>query len=192
MGGLVRVGNVSSPVSLADAKDFARVTYSNEDALIISLCLASTEFAEAFLGRSILNTEWQYFADEFVDEIEIPMPWSSVSKIEYVDSAGETQELSADVWQANCFEPTPKIKLKKNQSWPSIDSSVYNPITITGISGFGETSADVPANILTAIKIQMNTAFNQRESMSIGLEVWELPKPAGVLYLLYPYKAFTT
>lgn len=188
MSRLIHTGATAAVITTDEAKAYARVDYADEDTLFDSLIVAATERAELFLGRSLINSVWKFYLAEFLDEIVIPMPWSSVDQIDYLDTDGAGQTLSTSIYQVNLLGLDCRITTKPNQSWPSIQEGVYNPITITGKSGFGDDSDSVPDSIKTAVKIMVNTAFNQRESISIGVNANSLPMPATVEAMLNPFK----
>src|SRR5690349_8146996 len=55
----------SEPVSLADAKLFARITTTAEDALTTSLITAARQRCEDWRGFSFVTQTWDYFFDRF-------------------------------------------------------------------------------------------------------------------------------
>ena len=55
----------SEPVSLADAKLFARITTSAEDALVTTLITAARQRCENWRGFSFVTQTWDFFFDRF-------------------------------------------------------------------------------------------------------------------------------
>lgn len=55
----------SEPVSLAEAKLFARITVADEDALTMALIVAARKRCEDWRGQSFVTQTWDFFLDSF-------------------------------------------------------------------------------------------------------------------------------
>jgi uncharacterized phiE125 gp8 family phage protein len=75
------------PVDLATAKNFLRVTTSNDDVLIQTLVQAATAVVEAFTGRSIATKTYRqsldsfpYYTDSMVSQMAYPPSYYSLPR----------------------------------------------------------------------------------------------------------------
>lgn len=87
----------SEPVSVADAKSFARITSTTEDTLIGELITSARIKAEKVLGRSLAAHSFQVEVTEHEGDIELPYPpTATVTKVEYRDTSNDWWELTLD------------------------------------------------------------------------------------------------
>jgi hypothetical protein len=82
---VVQNGPITEPVTLDEAKNFLRVTVSNDDLLIAALITAARETVEAFTGRSVANKTYRqsldafpYFVDSMVSQLAYPPAYYSL------------------------------------------------------------------------------------------------------------------
>lgn len=75
------------PVELADAKNYLKVEYADDDSLIQSLIAAATELVEAFTGRSLINKgyvqtldSFPYFTDTVMSQMAYPPSYYSLPR----------------------------------------------------------------------------------------------------------------
>src|SRR5262249_25595806 len=134
--GLVQsVAPASEPLTLADAKQWARVETTDDDALITSLIVMAREYAETITQRQLLQATWVMTIDRFPGgdpgwgrwwpwgsacTIRLPgPPLQSVSSINYIDTQGNTQtvNLSTDVIIDTQRDP-PRLLPAWGKVWP--------------------------------------------------------------------------
>ena len=83
-------------ISLQEAKDYARVKSSTEDALIAQLIIAARQKAEQVLGRSLVIHSYMQEVTQHDGEIELLYPpIGTISKVEYFDGSA-WNELTLD------------------------------------------------------------------------------------------------
>lgn len=185
-------------VSMSDIYDHLRVDVSGsppepEDAATIT---TYRDAAEAYfdgpggvLGRALVTQTWRLDLDGFpcggryvpgrgmVDEraIKIPLPpLQTVSSITYVDTNGDTQTLATSVYQVVNRQRQPSMIVEAyGQSWPST-RNVPDSVSVTFVAGYGA-AADVPADIVDAIKILVHDMDRQRGSLVIGKSTSQTP-----------------
>lgn len=164
------------PITLDEAKRHLVVDHDDDDDLIEEYIAAATDEAERFLGRALIDQAWDYFLDEFEDEIELPKsPLIEVVGVFYKDAAGDEQEFEAFSVDLS----SGKIYLPTGGSWPTA-SSVPSAVRIRFRSGYLDTGvsppvANVPAAIKHAIKIGVGDFYQSREPVVIGQSVSHLP-----------------
>jgi uncharacterized phiE125 gp8 family phage protein len=99
---------------------------------------------------------WKQTSFPGSDIWELPdiRPVSSISGITYIDTAGDSQTLSASVYGLQADAVTPYIGLKYQQSWPTLRSDL-NGITVTLVAGYS-TIAAVPQRVKQAVLLQLH------------------------------------
>lgn len=71
----LKLGTVATePITLAEARTYLKVDYTDEDTLISMLISGVREQVEAFTGLGIVARTIEYFDDEIADEITLPYP----------------------------------------------------------------------------------------------------------------------
>jgi len=107
-----------SPLSVADAKTYLKVTTTADDTLITSLVDVVTQYGEKYTGREFRANAWKLTIDDFADRIEIcKNPVASITSIKYTVSGVLTDILSS-VYYLKKTTQAALILLKENQSWP--------------------------------------------------------------------------
>ena len=67
-------GNITEPITLAEAKAYLKVGYDNDDDIITSMITATREHVEAFTHRSLVAKTIEMFLSYVPDEIALPYP----------------------------------------------------------------------------------------------------------------------
>lgn len=184
----VTVAPTVEPVTLEEAKLHLRVDDDNttEDDLIESLITVAREHAEAFTNRAFLQQTLRMKMDEFPCVIQLPRPQLiSVSSIQYVDTAGVTQTLSASLYRVDSDSDPARITPAYGQSWPSTQD-ITGAVTVTYVAGYGAAATAVPTGIRQAILMLIGTLYENREDIIAGVSAMELPLTSRVL--LQPYR----
>lgn len=171
---LTTYGN-AEPVTLAEAKDYARIDGSSEDTLITSLIKMARIHCESYIGKCIVLKSVEI--NSFTFPYQFQMPYgpltniANISKCVTIDQNGVETPLTYQV-NAGLF---PKLFIIGGaQSYKF--KLVYN-------AGFGE----VPEDIKLAIKMLVNTLYERREDFS---DLQAIESPLGVKALLMPYKTY--
>lgn len=179
------------PVTLAEAKTFLRVTGSDEDALITSLITASTRKVENYINRFLITQTWDVVMDHIpllqrdsrdypgredwwdgvrelpVSEVRkepdfIILPRGPIQSIEgfttyNIDDTGTAfTDFNVDI-----ASDSARVYLKNGKFWPT-NLRDRNAIEISVKYGYGDDEADVPSDIITAIKILLSKLYEDR------------------------------
>jgi len=188
MGLSLVTGPASEPLSTSEAKSHLRVDISDDDTLIDEYVAAARKYAEGMTRRAFVAQTWDYTLDGFpVDGIKLPIqPVTSVTYIQYVDSAGATQTFtegtSPDVTKYDVFTDRPRtlITPKYNLVWPA--TRVHpGVVTVRFIAGY----TTFPDDLKQAIRLMVGHQYENREALVIGVSVATLP--IGVQSFLSPY-----
>jgi uncharacterized phiE125 gp8 family phage protein len=163
------------PVSIPQAKQWAVIEHSQDDAIIGGLITAARMDVENWLSRAFITQTWVLYMDNFYWEYELRKPpVQSVTSIMYIDVNGITQALDPSIYAVdNLTEPT-RIRPAWNMVWPVTRTFIENPIWTTFICGYGSTAASVPYPIQQAICELVTFRYRNREPLSLG------PDPAKV------------
>ncbi len=176
----------SEPVTLTEAKDFCRVTHSDDDDFIDAIIKASRERVEAIIQRKILTTVLKYTLDKFPFSGFV-LPGGVVQEVNtftYLDRDGASQTVSASIYDLQ-INKTPAIIVRKaGYSWPSVYEN-GNAVIVNYDAGWASVNS-VPQDILIAIKSLILFYYRNRELYTTEA----IKMPSFVDTLLFPYKVF--
>ena len=157
------------PVTLDEAKSYYRVIGTDEDADITRSITAATEKAEQITNRQLKTATYEGYLDCFASSVKLPKPpFSSITKVEYIDVDGVTQ-LFTDFYVDNVEEPS----VLYFRTTPSdVRTDEVNNVIITFICGYDTT----PSAIQSWMLVYGLTLFENRENLVIGTIVSDDPK----------------
>ena len=189
MGFRVATKPTLEPVTLAEAKLYARIDGDGDDELIVGLLTAAREHVETKLRRQIMPATLEYTLDQFpiariteesplkpwmdlpgrrtvyqrTNGIRLPRPpLQSVTSITYVDPNGATQTLSSTVYMVDKTNEPGVVMLAYNNLWP-ICRAQPQAVTITyaaGYPGTSDTTDDMKrAAVPQAVKLAIKMVF---------------------------------
>jgi uncharacterized phiE125 gp8 family phage protein len=174
---VVTVEPATEPVTLTEAKAQCRVDGSDEDTLITSYVKSSRQLVEEYTGTKLVSQTCVLRCSSFADLCDLPIaPIASVTSVTYLDTAGTEQTLSTDVYEAILTGLEPHIRLKVNQSWPSVRTA-SDAIRVTVTAGY----STVPEPIRHAMLLCISAFFDGRATGDL---------PEGVHSLLSNYRRF--
>ena len=156
------------PVSVSEAKQHLRVDTSDDDSYIAALITAARQWAEEYLDRTLVFTQWVMRLDTFPHEIELPRPPAATSgtatsmTVTYtLNDSQETTTLSASSYRVDRNSTPGVVRNLYGQSWPShlVDQ---NSVSVTWWGGYGAAGSDVPAAIRHAILMHVAHLYERR------------------------------
>jgi hypothetical protein len=168
-------GTVTEPVTLQEAKDYARIDGFTEDTLITSLITMARVHCESYMGKSIVLKT--VTIDSFTFPYQFQMPYgpltneANISKCVTIDQNNVETPLQYRV-NAGLF---PKLFI--------LGGSQSYKFKLVYTAGF----TTVPEDIKLAIKMMVNTLYERREDFS---DLAAIESPLGVKALLMPYKTY--
>lgn len=182
------------PVTLDEAKLFARVDGSIDDELINSMVIAATDDCEALLHRSILPQQWKLTLDTFQCasgplSTQWPVPINAqapgyngpivlqrptvtaIISINYNQATdGALTVLPPSEYQlAASSDYTARVVPAYGKSWPGIRSQP-EAVQIIFTSGYVDV-ASVPENIKLWIKMRIKDIYDNRGAWTLGKNV---------------------
>jgi len=161
-------------VSLSDAKAHLRVDHSDDDDLISSLASAAAGAVEEMAGRPLLTQTWKLTLAEGSGRIRLPKtPVQSVTEIAYYDRDNASQTATLSDFHVISDNDMGFIEPKQSASWPETYSRP-DALSITWTAGYGA-AADVPADLVHAIKMMLGHLYEHREAVVVGQTVTDVP-----------------
>lgn len=163
MGLKIIVPVATEPITLADAKLHLRVDLSTDDDLITALIKAAREQCEHETGRALAPQTLRLSLDKFPDDgIELPMPpVTSVTSIEYVDTAGNPQTLSGSDYYLDDEQEPSWIVPAYGLDWPGTNDEA-NAVVVTYVAGY----TDCPELLRAWMLLRIGDLYRSRESAS--------------------------
>lgn len=184
----VKTAPALEPVTAAEAKLWARITTSSDDAIITSLITAARMLCENITKKAFITTSLYLWLDEFPSDgiIEIPRPpLQSVTSVKYQDTSNVQQTLSASYYGVITASEYGKIQRAYNVSWPAT-LSYPGSVLIEYKAGYGDAASTVPEIIKTAIKVLVAHWYDSREPV---LEGQMVKVPFHVMMMLNSHKS---
>jgi uncharacterized phiE125 gp8 family phage protein len=169
------VAPVTEPITLAEAKEYARIDGSTEDTLITSLIKVARLHCESYMGKAIIRKTVTIDSFSFPYQWQIPYgPLVSASDITKVVTIDQNNVETALNYQVN-IGSFPKIAITSGDQ-----SFKFKMIYVAGFT-------TVPEDIKLAVKMMVNTLYERREDFS---DLQAIPSPLGVKAILMPYKTY--
>ena len=180
----VIAGPAQEPLTLEEAKRFLRITSSAEDDVVAALVAAARKRIERGTELALITQTVEVKLDGFWGScaIELPMPpLQEVVSVQYLDAAGALQTLPADTYKVSTHRRPGRVWLASGKSWPTTKDE-REAVTITFKAGFGDDPADVPPNLIHAMRMLCAHYDRNREAVLAG----EVPQivPEGVESLM--------
>jgi uncharacterized phiE125 gp8 family phage protein len=185
---LTDTGAVTTAISVADFKTFARVFHTQDDTALVDMVLAATQVIENETRRALITRAFTYSLEAFPTDGEITLPrspWIAVSSITYTDAAGATQTLSASAYNAFSVNGIGRVILKASQSWPSTLGDGALDVDVNFTAGYGAAAANIPRALVHACLLQCSHMYDNRASVNIGNIVTEIPMTVRRLIVQY-------
>lgn len=176
MGWRITVEPTSEPVTLDELRTHLRVD-SAFDSELTRLITAARKTVEAYLHRQLINATYAWSFDYWPDYcFEIPVgPLSSVTSIQYYDTAGAQQTWASSNYQVDTTELFGTITLAAGVTYPSLQSEKKNAITVTFVAGYGASASSVPDNIKQAILVLAGHWFENAVPAVTGTIATDIP-----------------
>ena len=163
-------------------------TNTTGDQLLNVLIKSARQYAEQLLGRYLITQTVDLYLDEFPTQAINMRPLQSVTEITYVDTAGDTQTLSAADYIVDSTGSPARITPAYGVSWPSTRDQV-NAVKVRFVAGYGSAST-VPQCVRNWMLMRIKQLYDQRDMINVGNIVTEFPQ-AYVDGLLDPERAWS-
>ena len=177
-------GPALEPLTLGEAKAFLRIDTDAEDALMSALIAAARRVVEAATGRALLAQSWRIVRDAWPPSGVFALPVAPVrallaARVRAAD--GTAQELDLTLLRLVTARTPALVHLDPAQMpqpgarWAGIEIEVS--------AGYGELAADVPEDLIQAVRLVLAHFHEHRDAQGDTVRL-----PATVAALLAPYK----
>lgn len=165
------------PVTVAEARRQCRIADAIDyhDQELRALIAAAREMVENDTGLVCYTGSFtQKFTDWGGGTIELAdlRPVTSITSIAYLDTDGTSQTLATSVYQLETANVKQFIRLKYNQSWPSLRGDT-NGITVTYVAGYASVAA-IPLMVKQAVLLLIGHWFEHKGLVTVGTIAPEL------------------
>lgn len=160
----VSIAPTSEPITLLQAKKQCELSPSDtaHDDHLTLLIQAAREQWEHDTDSAVMSQTVYVHASSFGGELYLPLsPISSITSIQYYDSANTLQTLSSSIYSLNATEG--EIELKYQQVWPST-AARWDAVKVTYVVGYA-TAAVVPAIAKQAMRLLIGHYFENRDML---------------------------
>lgn len=186
------------PLTSANVKYHLRIeqTDSDYDTTITNLIKAVRQWTENYLNRALMTQTLDYYMDRFPsgDYYMLPRPpLQTISTLQYTDYNGDADTLTEGTEFEKDTDSEPgRIVLNYDYTWPTDTLHPKNPILTRYVAGYSvnspPTADEVPMAIRQAMLMLLTHWFNQRQPISMGVSLTEIPMT--VKSLLAPYRVY--
>ena len=176
-------GPVAEPLTLADAKAFLRIDHTAEDGLLAALITAARQAIESASGRILMAQTWRVTRDAWPVSGLILAPLAPVRAV-----------VAARVFTGTAFAALPLdvFTLRRDRA-PAVigvdlaraprPTRALGGIELDLTLGYGATPADVPADLIQAVRLLTAHLYENRDGTT---GAGRLPEPVEAL--LRPYR----
>lgn len=178
----VTVPPAEEPVTVEEAKEFARITDSAEDAVVERLITVAREKVEAFTQRALLTQtvvqRWDCWP-RWMEMLRAPV--ASVTSLQYIDVNGATQTVSSANYYTDLASEPARLVAIPTYSWPMLQDGRPNAVVLTYVAGHADAD-DVPQGIKIAIMQLVRYSFDEEGGQR------QAAMPEHVRDTLWPYR----
>lgn len=188
-GGVVALDASDSqePITLEEAKKQCNVELPDDDDYILSLITTARQMAEGRLNRTIMRRQLEATFDNWSNGMRLPKPpLVSVDAIEYIGADGVLTTLPTESYVVSHTTEPGRISLAYGASWPTTRQQ-SGAIIVRYTAGY--TPETVPAQIKQWMKLIIGTLYENRETMSAGVQLYDM-SDRFMSWLLQPYMVY--
>jgi uncharacterized phiE125 gp8 family phage protein len=174
---------------VAELKTHSRIEFAEEDTYLGRRILGAREDVESFTRRRLITQTLDEFFDRWPcgDTIRLgASPIQSVSSVKFFDEDDVETLLASTEYVTDLNSTPPRIRLKRDLSWPTTTLREVAGVVVRYIAGYGDDPEDVPERLREAIEYLAATRYENRENYATGTVVAKLPETAEAL--MWPYR----
>ena len=155
------------PVLIADAKVHLRIpsAVTADDTYITALIVVARQWIENYTNRSLITQTWDWTMDSFPRfPVKVPKsPLQSVTNIKYYDTDDTEATWDSDYYAVDIASTPGRIDIAYGCATPSVSLRYMNGVVVRFIAGYGLAAANVPTNVIHAIKVMISHYYEYRE-----------------------------
>jgi uncharacterized phiE125 gp8 family phage protein len=190
MPAILLSGPLDEPVTVDEAKAYLRVETADDDDVIAALIAGARVHVEAQTRRALITQIWRLVRDAWPDDGRIavlPTPFRALTAARVYRLDGTTQSIDPSGFVADMAQ-APAVLSFVSGAPPSPGRAVAG-IELDVEVGYGDTAADVPANLRHAIRLLVAHWYENRGLIAAGGATAVLPET--IQALLAPYRVLS-
>lgn len=153
-------------ITIDEARKHLRMRHEDDDELINRLIKAATEFHENQIGRQLMKATFRWNLCGFSKELLLPRPPAqSVTQIDYVDTAGDTQTLSSSLYQTDFTAEPARVWPAWGEVWPTTRQQL-KAVLVTYIAGYGTDPKLVPQEDASVVLALVERTYRHSSGLS--------------------------
>tara|TARA_Y100000114_G_scaffold61189_1_gene56168 strand:- start:3450 stop:4112 length:663 start_codon:yes stop_codon:yes gene_type:complete len=190
MAGLsVVTAPTTEPLTRTEVKSFLRIDTTDDDTLVDVLIETARQFAEEYMGRTLINTTYKLSLDGFIENqvpikeglytapylsfykqyIELPRPpLVSVTHIKTFDDDNTETTYASTKYHVDTARNPGRIVLKDGETWPT-SLRTANGVEVTYVGGYGATASSVPSPIKVGMRQHITYLYEHRGDVEQNL-----------------------
>lgn len=175
---------VAEPVTLAEAKEFLRVSHDDDDNVIAALIAAARNHIEALTRRCLMAQTWRFVTDAWPQDGRIRLrlgPVRSVAAVRQYDVDGSSLAVDTDRFTIDA----PSDTLAAPPWSLTAPGRAVAGIEIDVVMGFGDSASDVPPLLRQAIRQLAAHWYENRGLIAIGQNVAMMPGSVNAMIASY-------
>lgn len=143
---------------------------TDQDALIDALCASARARIEGYTRRRLLTQTVRLTRDGFGAGFDGPVllpiaPVQSVDQVQFQDGLGAWRTVPPDDYDLQRSREPNQLRPAYGRSWP-VPRVHTDVVTIDLVVGYGDDTADVPADILHTMRLLVAHLYMHREATS--------------------------
>lgn len=154
------------PVSLADAKAHCRVDGDYDEIYLQGLVAAATAHAEKITGLGLISQTWEQWIRPNPSDARLEVGgFVSLTDVSYYDKDDTLQTANLSDFKVILGRDRVSVKPNDGVMWPATairDDAIRLTYTVGG------TAADVPADVVHAIKLLTGHWYENRETVTLA------------------------
>jgi uncharacterized phiE125 gp8 family phage protein len=176
------------PVTLAEAKLWARIDHSAHDEMVSSMLAGAIAHLDGYtgmLGRCIINQTWKQKFHDWSRDLRLPFPdVSTITSVKYFDATNAEQTVSSSLYELLEDERGSFVRMTGDFTDPAIYDERSDAVSVTFVAGYGAAAENVPDAIKAAIKMLVAHWYDQPAAAEQPMT--EIP--FGVTAMISPYR----
>jgi uncharacterized phiE125 gp8 family phage protein len=183
MSAVLLTAPVAEPLSLADARDFLRVSHSDDDAVIAALIAAARGQIEAQTRCALMTQTWRVACDAWPNDGRIRprlAPLRSLAAVRVFDAGGTARPLNA-----SAFVVDTAAGVVAAPAWLPAPGRSLAGIELDLVCGFGDAASDVPELLRHALRTLVAHWYDNRGLVAIGQSIAMMPASVAAMIAAY-------
>lgn len=155
------------PLNLEEVKAHLRLDSDDEHAWLQMTIRAAREKCEEVAGRKLITQVWDVYLDRFPGgDLVLPndlTPVQSVDGVYYTPEDDDEATFASSNYLVDLYGQPPRIRLKRDKSWPADTLDVVNGVRVRLTCGYGTAGLNVPSQFRKGMLLFISDQYEFRE-----------------------------